>query len=277
MWKLRGLIALSLGLLTAGAFCFQQATAQFGVVKPLIGAAAPVSCGNDAFTKILLTFDGADGATTFVDSAEGQTGGPGTRSWSNPGAFVVSETTTVAPKFGTASGWFLPVSGGRIVAADSADFTLSSGNWTVDFWVNRNSSGTGATRWLFGQLSAASGLPANNAIGGSFTAANVLSFFVSSGGTVHTLTGGTAITNTAWNHVAFVRNGGTVTLYLNGAVQTSAAVSGSVPDIALDWQIGNRGDGSTNNYLGMIDEFRFSVGIARWTTTFTPPTTAYCQ
>lgn len=233
--------------------------------------------GNDSFTKILLHMEGADDGSVFTDSAVGQTGGPGTRSWTNPGTFALTSTDTA--KFGSTSLWCFasvspPPNGGHIVASDSADFTVGSSDFTVDFWANRTGATTGA-RWLFGQLSASSGAAAANAIGGQFNSSNRFTCYASVGGTLHTLTGTTSITDTSWHHYAMVRNGGTITTYLDGAVEATASVSGSVPDIALDWCVGQRGDGAADAFVGYIDEFRLSVGIARWTAPFTPPTEAY--
>jgi hypothetical protein len=231
--------------------------------------------GNDSFTKILLHMEGTDGidATGTTDSAIGQTGGAGTRSWTAPSALAVTSDEVVA-KFGTTSLWDISGTVGHIVATHDADMVYGSGDWTVDFWFNRRSQ-TGA-RGLFGQLSPSSGVAANNALGAQFNSSNVLQAFVSVGSTIHTLTGSTAFTNTSWNHFALTRNGNTVTLWANGASEASTTVSGSVNNPGLDYEICRMRSG-VNSLFGFIDEFRLSIGVARWTSSFTPPTEAYTE
>jgi hypothetical protein len=89
--------------------------------------------GNDSFTKVLLHFDGTDAATTFTDS---NTGGSA-KTWT---AIGNAQIDTAAFKFSTASGLF-DGTGDGISTPDHADFTLGSGNFTIDCWFNCTSLG----------------------------------------------------------------------------------------------------------------------------------------
>ncbi len=79
--------------------------------------------------------------------------------------------------------------------------------------------------------------------------------FVTAGG--QQITGTTALPQGQWSHVAFVSDGHTLTLYVNG--KTTGATSGSLP--ALNSPIAVGGDvpgGSLAGFTGGMDEVRFS-------------------
>lgn len=230
--------------------------------------------GNDAFTKILLHFDGGDNAA-ITDVANGQTGGSGTRSWTSPGAFALT-SDDIAPKFGDSSLWCLPVNGGYLTTADHSDFTLGTSDWTVDFWFNRNGATTGA-RALFGNLPPT---VTQGAIGAHFTAADRIQPIIvnSSNVTIFSTLSTNAFSDSNWHHFAMARSGNTFSVYVDGALECTGTSSDAINDSATAFSVGRRGT-STNiaDFIGYIDEFRFSVGIARWTAPFTPPSAAYAD
>ncbi len=86
------------------------------------------------------------------------------------------------------------------------------------------------------------------------------------------LTSSSALTTGTWIHVAVTRASGTLRIFQNGtqtgsvANSTNFANSGSV-------YIGQSNSGQAMN--GYIDDLRITKGIARYTTTFTPPTSAF--
>ena len=75
-----------------------------------------------------------------------------------------------------------------------------------------------------------------------------------------------------WYHAAVVRFGNTVSLYLNGALQSSLNVSGSANSSDSPLSIGRYGGYNGNYFTGLIDEVQISKGVAKWTSNFTPPT-----
>lgn len=221
--------------------------------------------GNDAYTKIMLHMEGANGGTTFIDTAYGQ---KSAHTWTASSA----TTNTGTVKFGTASlntgaavGW--------IETPDSADFTLGSSDFTYDCWFNRQ-GGDGTARFLFGQSD--SGLTASTRVAEIFlTSGNVFRFQVWAGGTNTTVTGTTTFTATGWNHVAGVRTGNILNLFVNGTKEGGdVAFSSTIQDSSNKLSIGRLGE-EAENWNGFIDEFRLSVGVARWTANFTPPTGPY--
>lgn len=219
--------------------------------------------GNDSFTKILLHMDGANNGTSFPDDAAG--GSPHT--WSA----VDAVTATANVKFGTSA---LKTSAGYISTPDSADFSLGSSDFTIDFWINHN--GTSGLVGLAGQLDAVGNVSSQSIyiyrIGGT----GPISVSIRTTGIVD-LTSTTVFAGTStWNHIAIVRSGSTVRLFVNGVQEASASISGPVNDSSTNWSIGRIGENSSFPASSVLfDEFRLSVGVARWTSNFTPPDAPY--
>tara|TARA_R110000764_G_scaffold67861_1_gene140938 strand:- start:296 stop:1552 length:1257 start_codon:yes stop_codon:yes gene_type:complete len=217
--------------------------------------------------KVLLVHaDGADASTIFTDT-------------SGTGKTLVTvgdaQVDTAQSKFGGAS-MLLDGSGDYAYTATSADFNYGSGNFTIDCWI-RPSSVTGL-QYIIGQYSAGD---ANNtgvtlmmsgteiryvwALDGvgSFTFADTTSAGLSIG---------------VWAHIAYVRDGDTLTVYVDGVSRgtTSLAASQVLHSSTLTLAIGtSSNEGPAAHYSGHIDEIRISKGTATWTTGFTPPTSAY--
>jgi len=91
--------------------------------------------------------------------------------------------------------------------------------------------------------------------------------------------GTTTVTQNAWNHIAFVRNGSTWMLFVNGNKDLNIT---GIPDPIVNRSTYQKGIGvwwspSTvpNPQTGYIDEFRITKGYARYTANFTPPTAAF--
>lgn len=218
--------------------------------------------GNDPFTKILLHMDGANGGTTFTDSNAG--GSP--HSW----AFSNATTSTAQAKFGVSS---MLAAAGFVATVDSTDFTLGAGDFTIDFWFNANGN-TFSSLFLAGQLNS-TGAAASSSWEVLIGAGGV-SFIAYQGAASVLVTGVASFSGTAvWTHVAVVRSGATLSLYLNGVLGASVGISGAINDSAASLGVGRAGDFPNNPWSGYIDEFRLSVGVARWSANFTPPTAPY--
>ena len=86
------------------------------------------------------------------------------------------------------------------------------------------------------------------------------------------LDGSTTIKLNVWHHVALVRNGNTITMYLNGASEASTSVSGSVNDSTNPQVIGRAGSYVGNYFHGYMADVRFVKGTAVYTTNFAAPT-----
>jgi hypothetical protein len=83
-----------------------------------------------------------------------------------------------------------------------------------------------------------------------------------------------------WYHIAVVRNGNTPLIFLDGvskSITEHTTLSGkTLPDYAGNMQIGrSQYPGYPYDLNAWLDEFRWSKGIARWTSNFTPPSEEY--
>lgn len=220
------------------------------------GDGAPVP-GNDAFTKILLHMDGANGGTTFTDVNAGGSA----HTWTPTNA----TTSTITSKFGTSS---MLVAAGGLQAPASGDFNVGGGSFTVDLWINRNGN--------TGQMA----LGSSNIIGAGWlfqiNSSNLLEgrYVINNSSPAVVVSNSTPVPTTGWHHAAYIRNGSSSFACLDG-IFSSAAVDGNAAASAS----GNAGIGTApalgTTYTGYIDEFRLSVGIARWTSNFVPPTGPY--
>lgn len=232
----------------------------FGVTALCGGGGGSVGVGgNDSFTKLLLHCDGSNGFTTFTDSS------------SAAHAITASGNAQVS----TAQSVF----GGGSVAFDGAGDLLSSAN-SVD-WNLGPTGGNDFTidfRLRFASLTAATQLIC--ALDAADTNGWTLHWnqsppqlVLNDNGISGSTVSWSPSTNT-WYHLAVVRGGTTITVYIDG---TSI---GTFTDINLNndsnsLQIGGNITGTPKYLNGFMDEIRISKGIARWTTNFTPPTGPY--
>jgi hypothetical protein len=233
---------------------------------------ADVVEGNDAFTKILLSFDDWDGSTTITDTSSGGASGD----WEANGGAAID---TGDHQFGSGS-LLCDGTGDFVSTPDHADFTLGSGDFTVDVWFRCDAAG-GTVQRLCGHGDN-SGLAASHAWDIFRTSGNVIQARVSNGSAFTSVTGTTQFTsaaNTGWHHLAFVRTSDVLKLFIDGVQEGSnTAFAATVLDGANALTVGTNipsGANDGTDWNGGIDEFRLSVGNARWTTTFTPPVGPY--
>lgn len=231
-----------------------------GAAVTILGPAVP-----DPFEKVLLHFDGADGSTTFTDSNSGGSA----HVWT---AFGNAQIDTAEFKFGGASGLF-DGTGDYISTPDHADFALGGGDWTIDNWFNcTEPSGIGAA--IAGQQDSAGTLTTRSFVIRR-NSTGLIQALVAVGGVSFVIAGTTIFTdavNPGWHHVAFVRTGDVLKLFLDGVQEGGdLAITGTVNDSANSLTIGRQGDLTGGEWQGWLDEFRIRVGLAAWTTNFTPP------
>lgn len=158
--------------------------------------------------------------------------------------------------------------GDFLTVPNNAAFDLGSGNATIEAWVFPASSGQ--TCGIFDKRSVGtnySQFPQVALVSGAFVA------YVSYTGSswAGTINGATPAVNT-WTHVAFVRNGNTWTLYVNGVVSgTPFTAAGSVYTSTDNLVIGASTTAGLNPINGYIANARIIKGTALYTTPFVPP------
>ncbi len=209
---------------------------------------------------LLLHADGSDGSTTFTDSsASAHT------MTANGNAHVEVDQS----KFGGSSAHF-DGTGDYLSTGDSTDWTLGSGDFTIDMWIYPT-AGT-PTGELLSQRAAATveWLSINIQSGTAY-------FYADSGAAswdIAIAKAFGAITANTWTHLAAVRSGSTWYLFKNGILSTTFTSSATLDDSAVNLEIGNDDTGFGGFYQGYIDDLRIVKGTALWTTNFNPPTLA---
>ena len=216
--------------------------------------------GIDDYVVLMLHFDGSDGATTTTDSSNS----PHTISLTGSGG--TSELDDTQKKFGTTS--YYSDYTGWATAPASSDWDFTSVDVTIDFWF-RFDAWVGGTHQILGQNE-------SNADGNwyIYTAnTGVISIGDRGLGVILSSPASTIALNT-WYHVAVVKASGTTTMYIDG---TSVAFgSGAYFDSNPTKKLMIMGQDAGNyNCHGWIEELRISKGIARWTSNFTPESSAY--
>ena len=180
-----------------------------------------------------------------------------------------AKVSTAQAKWGGSSMAF-DGTGDYLTVPDNPIFTLGSGNWTIEAWVYTGvSSGNQA---IIGQCSSS---------GGGNTGSFVL--YASVGGYPRIMVGiganwqwaqsSTLLPLNQWVHIAGVRNGTTVTIYVNGVASGTYAIStSSVNDSTYSVAVGRTGEYAGEYLNGYISNLRVVNGSAVYTSNFTPPT-----
>lgn len=217
--------------------------------------------GNDQYTKLLAHCDGVDATTAFTDISSVA------RTITTVGN---AQVDTAQSKFGGAS-LLLDGTGDYLSIADAADLELGSGDFTIEMWA-RPSSVSGLGTIIDKRATAA-------AFGPFLILRNTTSFqfYSSSNGASYDVANaigmGTATINT-WSHLAIARQGTSIRLFNDGSLINTVTSSATLLNNATALTIGAIADASVG-FAGHMDEIRISVGIARWTAAFSPPTAQY--
>jgi len=178
-----------------------------------------------------------------------------------------AQVSNTKSKFGGTSLYF-DGTGDYLTIPAQQNYNFGTGSFTIEFWINYTSVTTYAG--LFDSR-AAGGTTANWAIGlYTVSATNRIDFIY---GTTR-LTTTSAITANTWTHVAIVRSGGVIKVYINGTADATTATS----SVAIDAGSSTVWIGAAKDpyYLnGYLDDFRITKGVARYTTNFSVPTQSF--
>ena len=187
-----------------------------------------------------------------------------------------AQIDTAQSKFGGASGLF-DGTGDYLSTPDSDDWYFGSGDFTIDFWVRFNELNAVADQWhiIFAQLG---GITNSQYFGVTYSGGTWNWVYrVWSGGTsIIYITQPTTIVVNTWYHVALVRSGDSW-YWFQGGVQlgSTSTETDAVPNFSTNVCLSYLDYGAGLYFNGWLDEFRISKGVARWTSSFTPPTSAH--
>jgi len=207
-------------------------------------------------TKLLLPFDGANGATTTSDL-------------SNTNATVTfngnSQISTAQSKFGGSSLYFDGTAGDNVTLPAGSAYQFGA-DFTIETWFYMNALNTYSllySTWP-GSGTGSLEIQIRSAI------SNKIRTWYNSGSAFDS---STSLSTGQWYHLALTRSGTTVTYWLNGTSDGTMTLSGQMGRDDTTVKIG--ADGSSYTFNGYIDDMRVTNGVARYTSTFTPPTTAH--
>ena len=241
---------------------------RLGQLKPADGA---TTVGDVHFSKVklLLPFDGSDGATSTADSSN----------MSNAITFNGNaQISTSQSKFGSSSAYFDGTGDYIDAGGSSLRSVCDSGDFALEFWFYQDSRpdyaslitnyGTGNGGWA---VYINSGSPQQvywwHYNGSGWVYLN------QSQGTR------TTITLDTWHHVAVTRSGSTFRLFLNGTQEDTITDSNNITAgngaVFNGLRFGTINAGLQYAFHGYIDDVRITNGDARYTSNFTPPTTAH--
>lgn len=222
---------------------------------------------DDTYTKILMHCNGDDDSTVFTDEA-GNT-------WSIAGGSDYLAISTDHAKFGNAS-LQLPEYGGTYLTTPiSSDLNPGNGDWTVDFWIYYPSISSYGTKLglLFADEYADKVIRLWMYQIGANTVEFDLQCYGDGGGDWYLWGYPTPVEFTVnqWNHIEFCKHGSSLLLFLNGTLlgSNSTSITG------FSFIGGSIRIQKDDVNAGWIDEIRYSKGIARHTSSFTPPTAPY--
>ena len=213
--------------------------------------------------SLLLHCDGSNGSITFTDS-----GPNGVAVTANGNAQI----STAQAKFG-ASGYF---SGADWLTAPIGGF--GANDFTIEAWVYCPAGSVPAgfaTLWAHRSSLSAFGGPALVSVNASGDLQLYIANAAANGWAIVGHVTGLSLSTNAWQHLALVRSGTTLTLYKNGVAGTPATVGANAIGVTGQFSImaGSAAGGQT--VTGYLDDLRITKNVARYTADFTPPTDAF--
>ena len=214
-------------------------------------------------TVLLCHCDGTNGSTTFTDVS------PSAHTFSVSGGAVVS---TAQVKFGTGAASFPNANSSRIqILGTASDFDFQSGPFTIEAWayapaapavaaIVAQFANTGTGGWFFG----------------SVTGSLLAFWYCNASSALVQFNSATTIPTGAWHFYTVDRDaGGTLRIYLDGAVVASTSAAAFLASPALVTNIGNTNRNTDYWPAGYIDEVRITKGTALYAGAFTPPTSPF--
>lgn len=173
--------------------------------------------------------------------------------------------SSAVSKFGGSSMYF-DGTGDCLAMPTSVNFAFpNNSSWTVETWINSSSYST--YRCIFSNRSGGTGIAlyvGSGAEGSGLVFASNTAVFAAGG----------TLSNNVWHHIAYVRDNNTVRAYLDGVLVVTATDSRTYA-ASTSATIGAADTSGTQPFLGYMQDFRVTKGIARYTANFTPPTSAF--
>jgi hypothetical protein len=179
-----------------------------------------------------------------------------------------AKVSTTQYKYGTGS-IALDGTGDYLKTPNNAILTFGTGDLTLECWIYQTATSTSTYRVIFG----------DNVYGGTggytlYSYNNALNLWKGSGGGgAEVIAPAGTITLNTWTHVAWTRSGSSNRLFINGT-QVGSTTTDATNYTSTASFIGASQSG-TLPFAGYIDDLRITKGYARYTSNFTPPSSAF--
>jgi hypothetical protein len=210
---------------------------------------------------------GGGGGGNSNAGGAGGTGGSGIVIVSYPDVYAAATTVNATASTSGSGSYSNNGSTTYLNYGNQTALHLGSGNFTVEMWLYKNADTafmTACGDFLVGSTN-------TFMILGDATTGTKIGWY-NAAANVYALTSTTSLATSTWYHVAFVRNGSTLTLYING-------VSDGVATLTTDYNattsffVGHSPELNAGRYWnGYISNFRMVKGTAVYTSNFTPST-----
>jgi hypothetical protein len=191
--------------------------------------------------------------------------------------FGTAALSSTQSKFGGTSMYFDGTSDCFVATPSTSIAILTSGAFTIEAWVY-NQLGSAATGVIVAQDDIVS---VNGAVNLRIISTKLALRYYNTTPAQVTITSTNIVPTDTWTHVAATWSGPNtpVRLFINGNLDTTSSniTAMNVPTsyiTAVGSNSGGVGSGSSL-FIGYIDEVRLTKGVARYTESFTPPTTAF--
>lgn len=205
---------------------------------------------------------GGGGGNTGVGSLSGGNGGSGIVVLRYPDYYTAPTATTGSPTAATIGPASISLNGTNqsLTIASNSAFAYGTGDFTWEAWIYPTSAS-----WTTGNFYILDH-GSNNGVLQYYQ--NKLNYYNGTDGSI--APAAATVTSMQWTHVAVARASGTLRMFVNGALITSA--SSPYNYAAQTVTVGNFGGGGSYNFAGYITNLRLVKGTAVYTAAFTPST-----
>jgi len=156
-------------------------------------------------------------------------------------------------------------SGNYLAMPANADFQFGTGDFTIEMWAKVLATSIDAgRRRIFMQKNAQS-------------ASSIFEIIINTDGTIQAynnadiLASTTSFANGSWGHIAFVRDNGTLKVYINGKLENSVSNTTNFSPLSPNPVIGLYPYGGVSKFHGYISDFKITKSV-EYTLDFIPPT-----
>ena len=212
------------------------------------------------------TIDNVSGNyVTLTNSGVGTFAVPRNRTAKTVNFIGTAQLSTAQARFGVSSLDLTGAGTDEITVDSHQDFGFGTGDFTVEFWIYRTGNINGKTFYDNRDSADADSALVITGNGGNETDVYV--------GNTQIVTGTVATTLNAWNHIAVVRSGSTISQYVDG-VASGSGISTADLGNSRKLSFGDKYDGSNSGPTAYFDELRITKGVAKYTGAFTAPSAA---